>query len=412
MMVCTISDDDGKRREVIRMIAKQQSQLPLQKEFERLAEGKAISADSDALTSSETIKFEREGRTIDAYLCRSSNKRFSLSTTLDRPEPSLKSASEQAQGIGRPVIELRPETWADRLGKTLKINQETHTGDEAFDINVYVDTNASDKTIQMMLSSGDVRKGVLALVEAGFSVRMDSSGPTLEAFVYSPEASHLTSENVDWFVRIAQHWPVFVGDTQPRNRAGTILAVLAITVVLSFVFVLMGGIGGAGRVFPIARYHVIDPLGSWATWGWVALWPVIMAGIVLEVRGASNSLSVISVCAFLVAIALPFPWFSTLYFLNGWWDPITEYEAVVLDKRYTGKSNKLTPRITIVDWRPLEMSRGAVETCSDFGSHRCMELEVKQTLYYSLRPGDVVAVPAGQGRLGWEWVLSHSIRPK
>ncbi|MBS2017715.1 MAG: hypothetical protein JST00_32860 [Deltaproteobacteria bacterium] len=70
--------------------------------------------------------------------------------------------------IGAPIapyeIVFRHEGALDRAGKQLRVNHEVQTGDEAFDRDVYIETDGLDDDVRRLLSEGRVRDPIRAIV--------------------------------------------------------------------------------------------------------------------------------------------------------------------------------------------------------------------------------------------------------
>jgi hypothetical protein len=77
-----------------------------------------------------------------------------------------------------------PEGLVDRVGKSLGLNREVQTGDQAFDDAAYIDTIEEDEPVKRVLEGAPVRQGILGLLSAGYKVQLSVRG--LEAFQLIP----------------------------------------------------------------------------------------------------------------------------------------------------------------------------------------------------------------------------------
>ncbi len=74
-------------------------------------------------------------------------------------------------------LTLRFETRVDRLGKWLRINRETQTGDPAFDDRVYLESEAPDALVLAALVDRGTRAGVVTCLTLGCtSLTLDDAG--------------------------------------------------------------------------------------------------------------------------------------------------------------------------------------------------------------------------------------------
>ena len=87
------------------------------------------------------------------------------------------SVSLQVWNCPSPII-LRHESLIDRLAKHATINREFQTGDDAFDAEVYLDTEADDATLQQLLGTEMARRNFLSLVKAGARIEVVPTSPS------------------------------------------------------------------------------------------------------------------------------------------------------------------------------------------------------------------------------------------
>jgi hypothetical protein len=289
---------------------------------------------------------------------------------------------------GRPWVLLRRETWADRLGKRLRINREVQTGDEAFDAAVYLESDASDADVARVLGAPEVRRGILQLFSRGCrQVSINDGGSRLSVThdAGAPlDASAVRAACQDCSI-IAAGLPSFQG----QARRPPLWVVGPVAMVASAV-AAFGGFIAASNAY--ADYY---PLGREAIWAGVivglGVWLVVMPLVGALVRGRSGSFRVFVACFFLLLAALPLAGVGLAVGLNGYLDgaQATELRARVTS-RWSETLKSGTSYYVRIEGLQNERATVVVPVTSD--------------VYAAVREGEDVVVRVGRGRFGWEWL--------
>ncbi len=285
-----------------------------------------------------------------------------------------------------PLIQLRPETRADRLGKALRIDREIQTGDEAFDQLVYVESDLPDERHARLLADPLVREAVRDLIESGVSViHLGRPGNPLGVEVPAADAAP-DPDRLDHLRlalgRLAHALPTF--QTIPEGNApyGQGLVVFAL---LSVSLGLMA-VGLVNALYPVldgdALYRVV------ATVSLIVC--VIGFGLVVwRLRGRARSLRQLSVMAMLCPPLAAELAFSGILLINGCMDgQRTAHRARVVRTWTSSGSKSTTYYAELADWG---------------GEPDPIELRVRWSDHARLIAGHEVRLVVGHGRLGLPW---------
>lgn len=156
-------------------------------------------------------------------------------------------------------IRFRLEHWKDRVGKTLRLNREFQTQDQAFDDKVYIESDCSDDILHHLLSHPNIRHGILALLEGGYSevvffnrlghdITVEVKPPNLQ--LLDPTTFAHAATNIE---RLAYDTPHFAPFSIREPRSG-----------------LMGSIAFSIVVLGLALYFLL--VKSWEILDY-SLWP-------------------------------------------------------------------------------------------------------------------------------------------
>lgn len=285
-----------------------------------------------------------------------------------------------------PLLRLRPETRADRLGKALRIDREIETGDADFDRQVYVESDLPDERHARLLADPLVRQAVRELLDAGVSaIHLGRPGNPLGVEVPAAERAP-DPDTLDRMRlalgRLAAALPTF--QTIPEGNApyGQGLVVFSlINVTLGLMFV-----GLLDALYPVldgnALYRVAAPTSLVVC--------VLGFGLVVwRLRGRARSLRQLSVMAMLcppLAIELAF---GAILLLNGCLDGDRTARRAHVERTWTSSGSKSTTYYA-------ELSGWG-------GEPDPVELRVRWSDHSRLRTGKSVRLVVGHGRLGLPW---------
>ena len=288
-----------------------------------------------------------------------------------------------------PIL-LRAETSMDRLGKRLGLNREAQTGDDAFDAQIYIETDAPDALVRATLQDAELRQSVQALMRLGFGrvtlfepramiharqhPIQTSSGQALLAL--HPQVQRLLTSMTGRL----PHVQLPQGARAPMNLAellwfGLLLSAVAVAIIFG------------------VRYTQHPVLGDelmWTSLGVGTLaWLVALPALVLALRGRSTSFRLFVMWALLLLPLMPLGSSLGARWINASLDPhpTQVHQVQVLRKWRSGKNNTSCN---------VEL-RGHREQRQD-------SLQIECAIYKRLSVGQRVPLRVGPGRLGQPWI--------
>ena len=355
-----------------------------------------------ALITSEAIVLEREGRRFYAAWLppgKGTPPRVRF-TTLAGPLAQPPVLGPLPAPIGgpfrseaRPRIEspapltLRFESKTDRVGKRLRLNRETQTGDAAFDERVYLESDAPDALVLATLVDPATRAGVVTCLTLGCKeLTLDDEGylgAELELTSEARVAPESISTLLDALASTAEGIPPLQGRGHHRSRVRVIPTAAVVVTLLSWLL-----------------FYLVDwlwePIGSdlytTAKLGGFVLWVLLLPVLFITLRGRSVSLRDFLTSAFLLALGLPLSAVDLLLTSNALLDssePSAHVTQVKSRYRTTGKN--ASNHVKLDSWREGE------ET---------IESKIGNRLYYELSQGQAVTVTTRRGYLGWERITA------
>jgi hypothetical protein len=292
---------------------------------------------------------------------------------------------------GKLSVLLRRETSLDRFGKRIGLNREHQTGDQAFDRDIYIESDASTEDLATLLEDGATRAAVQQILGAGFqSVALFAGASSLEAAL-SPitSASLAQMESVAGkLAQIADNLPGF--DRDPVGRDASVRTAIAILagIVSAFAFVIFAALA-------IGQHPLVHdgPIGKCFAIG-LAGWLLVCAATFFVVRGKSDALRAFLSVFFTQVFAVPALVVGLGAGLNGWLDDgaPTVHEARVLAQWITTSKNNKTYHVRVASFHPDDP--------------RDVELTVSSGIFMRVPVGRDVLVTTRPGWLGWEWITS------
>lgn len=301
-----------------------------------------------------------------------------------------------------PRAVFRRETGRDRLGKLLRINREVQSGDPEFDAKVYVESDESDRTLQRLLGTRELRAAVAAVLDAGhLAVR---TGPAGVWCVTSPAGTSFPKEverNVRRALELAAPLraalPSFdAAELAPSRPArGDRLAGIVVLsyVVAALVFAALP-IGLVDYASPALKEHQ-DRVFGFCFLGWLASVPATWA----YVRGHSRSLRNLFVIVLLGAFPTMALAPEAVFVANALLDRGTAEPKVVTVRSKTSKSsskNHARTHLLVTSWR------------DPAGTERP---EVSRSTYQAHAVGAPILLTVRPGAFGWPWIESFSPAP-
>ncbi len=306
-------------------------------------------------------------------------------------------AGSPFRGAARPALDvlphfvLREETGFDRLGKRLGLNLEVQTGDAGFDARVYVEGAGAREEVAAVLSDERVRRGALALLDAGGTQIAFAEGPDAVAVLWpahlkaaiSPESLRASAAHL---LAIVDGLPPLRGVHAEAPRPGAPRLALA--------YLVLGGaaLAAAGAAFaawpPLGRAMVAP--AALLAWLGTALF-VALAGA--REKGRPDALARVCVAALGAAMLGPGLAVGALVFANAWQDASAVEHAVDVERAYFGAPRRGGRRYYV-----RVASRGPGEGP--------LVIEVPRERFEALGASKRALVRAGAGRLGYEWVRS------
>jgi len=313
---------------------------------------------------------------------------------------TLPSDSDAKGGAFPWEIKLRCEGGVDLLGKKLRINREVQTGDQAFDRDVYVDTDAPDDVVRRVLSDPELRAvarrllqrtnvSVTLLTSVGALVERqgpDMASLELEAFrALLDDLKGLAVKMPSQELRAKRPFPI--------SGLGWFSPFFWLAVPASIVWAILGN----------KWWNTVDWLPVPIRIGaGVLLWLVLVPCLMALVRGRSNSMRRLLIWLGALIIACPFGSTAALMTANGWLDrgPSTTHKLPVGRWWYKSGKKSKTYYVEVRSWRKGEARR---------------KLKVKRHIYNAIvrnRRGSrrasiespLLRVTIHPGRLGWEWM--------
>jgi hypothetical protein len=301
---------------------------------------------------------------------------------------------DQALAWLEDVIELRRETWFERLGKRLRVNRELQLGDAEFDRDVYVYSDASDDSIrrsldaparmvvrEIVLHGGTAYvepKRVALLVPVGlFGARTD-----VEAMLTA------TAMLCDAVAASAQdaHGPYGRGGAPavPRKKAPRVARGVACA---AFFALIVFGLFVLSGLPP--TYGAIAWVG--AACG-AAAWALTTVALGALFRGRSSSLGTVLLASFPFVVWLPFG-VQTLRFYNAAADHAEARTYPGVARHVTHQKGPPTVGVTVLSpsgkWPEMDVPYERVEIPSS-------ESWIKD--------GGQVTVSVHGGALGYPWI--------
>lgn len=288
---------------------------------------------------------------------------------------------------GQPMLELRPETWRDRLGKRLWINRELQTGDAVFDRKVYIETKTPEAA-STILHDARTRRGILAVLDLGFKVTINDNGGLLTATWVDPPHERFDPAVLravcEALSLLGTGLPHFHGPPYPRpsDRVAVSLVVIAGALTIAAFF---------SGWFARSHWYPLTPaaprLGALVGFSVAAF---MLPLIALLVRGRSNSFRFFLISGLLFLGSMPLNGMAVAIGVNGAFDDGAPVEHVlrIKSKYYSGDSDDY--HVDTTDWRAKEST---------------IELSVDEDFYKLVKSGDPVLVKVGPGRLGWPWFI-------
>jgi hypothetical protein len=341
---------------------------------------------------------ERHGRSLSVkYTPGGKNTPPSLRITanVDETSETVSFGAYREQGRAqldmRPAILLRPETGTDRLGKRLGLNREVQIGDPELDALVYVETDAPDEDVQRTLADDRVRRGVRDLLASGASrIQLDPEG--LSAVRVLRRGTPFGAADLDrtaaLLAEAASAMPLFKAGQAMKPRS-------PLTGVLGLVFGAMAmpimlGLAGHAPLDVAAKTTGIG--------GGFALWALVVAALVVTLRGRSDSLRRIALLSFAALFAVPAGVYAGLVGANRGLDasPAVDHPTTVTQVWTSRGKNTTYFHVAVASWRPEE---------------RTVSLDVSQGFYSKVKAGSRMVVTTHEGRLGWEWVDTFRVAP-
>ncbi len=287
-------------------------------------------------------------------------------------------------------IVMRPKTSSDRLGLTLGLQRQHESGDSEFDERVYVESYASPELIKALIASGEVRRGVLRMLDHGFrSVEFYTPNAQLEATIFNPlPDTYGALESVgDTLVSIARGLPrialggasedviekpvanPLIKPTAGHRTLGTWEDVLPFRVLMAVLLINIGAMlfSNSLQVQPLSSR--IHELGLFGGYGFLTAWMLV---VILRYRSTSTGLRTI------------LTWFVTLCVSALWLLPqLVTIGNSVLDRSV---AQPVPFEVGAIECRSVRSGkRCTVEVLSDIGAPEMTELRVKPIVVTRLK---------------------------
>jgi hypothetical protein len=192
------------------------------------------------------IDFEGDENDNDVWI-------FSVRCNLDRAQKPLGDTGSRPHVLGLPETSIRKETEKDRKGRRFGLKRQIRTADPDFDKQVFVESNAPDEHLKVILTEEN-RRIVMTLLEHQIqSVEMKQAGVLvidLRTHIQSVESVSQLAKQLDWLINetlsLKASLPLFVGEKTPHHRLPrvkwTYLFLMAFLVLGVIVGVVTGGL--------------------------------------------------------------------------------------------------------------------------------------------------------------------------
>ncbi|HEU4536612.1 MAG TPA: hypothetical protein VFS00_20950 [Polyangiaceae bacterium] len=293
-----------------------------------------------------------------------------------------------------PRVELRRGTEFEHLGKRLGLNLEICTGDARFDALVYVDSDAPRDDVAAVLADERVRRGALALFDAGCAYVTFADGPHAISALW---VSHLqTAISPDSLPAYASHLLDIADGLPPVRQVAAVPRARVrwpeIAYLVLGVFAM--ALGSASlALWPLLDRALVPLAAGLAVLTMVAL----LALGVVALRGRSDALLKLCFVAFGAAMLGPGLAVGGLNVANGWRDATTvEHPATIVGSHRAVLKKNSTYYISVAPWAPGGSPR-------DFAVSKA-RFDLAQTPEHRR-----AIVRTGAGRLGFEWLRSVDV---
>ena len=155
-----------------------------------------------------------------------------VSLSVETSSGTITGLSLQVARGGLPEVVLRREDDDDRSAKARGINVEAQTGDQHFDVRVYIETDIPEIAVQRLLAAPEVRVAVVRLLTHCERVRLDAhaiSATTTDTSIFQrPEQAPVLVESMATLARALPSVHVQAWEMLPRTGlAAAIVAPLA-----------------------------------------------------------------------------------------------------------------------------------------------------------------------------------------
>jgi hypothetical protein len=294
----------------------------------------------------------------------------------------------RAQTGPLPELAIGCETGFERFGKRLGLSREVQTGDDAFDRQAYLDTALPDEAVHEIAGRQSFRRGVLGLLDAGYSVELGDEG--LSATRNSEVLQDLHPDRLRRGLQDAALAVSELGRLDPRwiaHRAPRWPMVVSITAVGAALVGIVTRVTGAST--PLSG--ALENRGL--LWG-LAACVVVLPLLILLLRGRSDAFQHLVASGLGLLVALP------LWASSG---------AVIVNSTFDDSAPVV--RRTSVLAKEEQRSRGVVRRSHSYyirvqswALQSVPRLEISKALYTSLQRGSPVEIVTRAGFLGQEWI--------
>lgn len=299
---------------------------------------------------------------------------------------------------------IRRENWFDRLGKFLGLALEIHTGDAKFDETYYVESDAPRIT-ETQLGDERVREAMASILSLGFtSVSHRDQQLIAQWKPFQPKAAFTQAihQNAAGALALLNrslvHAPFDAqSETAARVRRESIRKTSMIVAIAIAVTGVISVVLGMNIYQPVEELRFLAYSLRYATPALI----VALAATFKAFAGTSTGHRDATKCGGLLFVGLPCLVFGTLMFFNARHDNglPTERSALVAQKRSErrGKSNGRRYYARVYSWVDPQ----------DYE-----QFSLNQREYDSIVPGRTeLIIKTRPGRLGYEWRVSHHIKP-
>ncbi len=289
---------------------------------------------------------------------------FSVRCNLDRARAPLGDAGSRPQVPGLPEILIRKKTEKDRRGGRFGLNRQIRTADPYFDKQVFMESNAPDEHLELILSVEN-RRIVKALLEHDIrDIRFKEAGVLVIALrIHIPSVESVSQLGkqlevlLDEALSLKASLPLFVGEKTPHHRFPRVKWTYLFLTAYLVLGVVVGVVTGALEMHPIevdATPPVLILLGAGLC---AAAFFVPLA--LLIARGHTRGVGHFYGLVILGFIAIPYGTFMWGAATNGLLDtsPAQTHEVVVL--RTPEICSSRSPKresVLVQDWRNKQKS--------------------------------------------------------